>query len=100
MSKINTYYYLIIAVIALFGPNAIYLYGSITNPDLNLLALKNPVSLAFMIEAMMLLGIFLVYVYKRTKSYPQVGIYLVLSFLGSLAFSFPLFLYLNRSQKT
>ena len=91
---------LIFAITALLGPNALYLYALFTNPALNTAAFQNPVALAFMIEAMMLLGWFLYYVYTRTRSFVQVGIYLALSFLGSLAFSFPLFLYLQNRNDT
>lgn len=87
---------LIFAVVAFLGPNGLYLYALFTDPSLNQQALGNPVALAFMIEAMMLLGLFLWYVHRETRSLAQVGLYLLLSFAGSLAFSFPLFLYLRR----
>lgn len=86
---------LVFALLALVGPNGLYLYAFFTQPELNQAAMQNPVALAFMIEAMMLLALFLWYVYRVTRSWAQVGLYLVLTFLGSLAFSFPLFLYLR-----
>lgn len=86
---------LLFSILALLGPNGIYLYYSFFHPELNSAAVKNPIALAFMVEAMMLLGLFLFYVYRKTKSWPQVWLYLVLSFVGSLAFSFPFFLYRN-----
>jgi len=85
--------FLIIAVLALFGPNGLYLYFAITQPESNQAAMRNPIALAFMIEAMMLLGLFLWQVRRITCSWAQVGLYLLLSFVGSLAFSLPLFLY-------
>ena len=88
---------LVFAVLAFVGPNGLYLYSFFTNPALQDAAMQNGVALAFMIEAMMLLGLFLWYVYRRTQSWAQVGLYLFLSFLGSLAFSFPFFLY-RQSQ--
>ena len=81
------------ALLALLGPNGLYLYFAVTQPELNATALANPIALAFMIEAMMLLVLFLMYVFHRTRSWWQVTLYLVLAFLGSLAFSLPLFLY-------
>ncbi|EDY83757.1 hypothetical protein VDG1235_3384 [Verrucomicrobiia bacterium DG1235] len=84
---------LAVALLALVGPNGMYLYYAVTQPELNGEALRNPVSLAFMIEAMMLLGLFLWYVFLRTRSWVSVMAYLVLAFAGSLAFSFPMFLY-------
>lgn len=87
---------LTVALLALVGPNGLYLYYAFTHPELNRDALSNPVSLAFMVEAMMLLGLFLWYVYLNTRSWLRVIGYLALAFLGSLAFSFPLFLYRRR----
>lgn len=89
---------LVVAALALLGPNGLYLYTLLTRPELNDLALRNPIALAFMIEAMMLLALFLWYVRRRTGSWLQVLLYLALSFAGSLAFSFPLFLYLDSRK--
>lgn len=86
-----------VAILALVGPNGLYLYYAITQPELNQAALSNPISLAFMIEAMMLLGLFLWFVYLNTKSWARVALYLVLAFLGSLAFSLPIYLH-RRSR--
>lgn len=86
---------LLYSVIAFIGPNALYIYTTFTNPSLNLEAINNPIALVFMIEAMMLLSLFLIYVYIKTQSIKKVIHYLFLSFIGSLAFSLPLFLYLN-----
>ena len=83
---------LVVAVLALLGPNGLYLYYAVTQPELNQEAIRNPISLAFMIEAMMLLALFLWYVFRVTRSWVQVLIYLALAFLGSLAFSLPMFL--------
>jgi len=90
---------LFVSISALLGPNGIYIYSAIAKPELNLQALRNPIALAFIIEAMILLGLFLWYVFKQTKSWSKVLIYLVLSFVGSLAFSLPLFLYINNKNK-
>lgn len=87
--------YLIFAIIAFLVPNGLYLYFAITQPELNAEAMRNPIALAFMIEAMMLLGLFLVHVYRQTQSWVKVGLFLILSFIGSLAFSFPLYKYLE-----
>lgn len=86
---------LIFAIIALLVPNGLYLFYAVTQPELNTAAMRNPIALAFMIEAMMLLGMFLVHVYRQTQSWAKVGIYLALSFIGSLAFSFPLYKYME-----
>ena len=99
MSKKTGLILLFVSIAALLGPNGMYLYSAITNPELNQQAFQNPISLAFIIEAMMLLGLFLWYVFKETKSWSKVIIYLTLSFVGSLAFSLPLFLYAHNKNK-
>ena len=86
---------LLFAIAAALGPNALYLYALFSDPSLNAAAMDNPVAAAFMIEATMLLLLFLWYVYRSTGSFLQVIVYLALAFLGSLAFSFPLFLYMQ-----
>ncbi len=91
--------FLIAAIIAFVGPNGLYLHALFTNPTSNLEALNNPVALAFMIEAVILLILFIYYVFERTKSIKQVFLYLVLSFIGSLAFSLPLFIYLQHRRQ-
>ena len=92
--------FLILAILALVGPNGLYVYYAITAPELNQAALRNPIALAFMIEAMMLLGVFLWQVYRLTRSWIQVSLYLILSFVGSLAFSLPLFIYRQSKHGT
>ena len=84
---------LLFAIITLVGPNGMFLYYSITQPELLQAANSNPIALAFMIEAFMLLGLFLVYMWRKTKSVMQVLLYLGLSFIGSLAFSFAVYVY-------
>lgn len=91
---------LVVAILAFLGPNGMYLYFTVTQPELNQEALSNPISLAFMIEAMMLLGLFLWYVFRTTRSWLSVMLYLVLAFLGSLAFSLPLFMSRKSSSGT
>ncbi|MEM0967580.1 MAG: hypothetical protein AAGJ81_15640 [Verrucomicrobiota bacterium] len=94
----NPIVFLIVAILAFLGPNGLYLYFAITQPELNQAAIRNPIALAFMIEAMMLLVLFLWQVYRITRSWMQVGLYLILSFIGSLAFSFPFFVYRQKKH--
>ena len=67
----------------------------VDEPELLQHANANPVSLAFMIEAMMMMGLFLVYIWFSTRSVMQVVLFLALTFVGSLAFSFAVFVYAN-----
>ena len=58
----------------------------------------NPIALAFMIEAMMLLVVFLIYIWSKTKSVVQVALYLGLSFIGSLAFALGIFVFTQSGR--
>ena len=100
LSKQSRIALLIFAAIAFFGPNAVFLYYAFTQPALIQEANANPIALAFMIEAMMLMALFLVYLWFKTKSLGQVVLYLILTFIGSLAFSFVVFLYAYSKPKT
>ena len=90
---------LLFAIITLVGPNGMFLYYSITQPELLQAANSNPIALAFMIEAFMLLALFLVYMWRKTKSVMQVVLYLGLSFIGSLAFSFAVYVYVYSKPR-
>lgn len=85
--------YLIIGGLALLGPNALFLYYAMMQPELLMQAARNPVALAFMIEASMLLLLFLAQVWALTRSWSQALLYLGLAILGSLAFSLPVFIH-------
>ena len=99
LSKKSRHSLLLFALIALLGPNGLYLQTLLTNPELNDAAMKNPIALAFIIEAFMLFGLFLYFIFKKTGSWMKVYIYLFMTFCGSLAFSFPLFIYLESTQR-
>lgn len=90
---------LLFAIITLIGPNGLFLYYAITSPETLQEANANPIALAFMIEAFMLLGLFLVYIWRTTKSVMQVLLYLGLSFIGSLAFSFGIYLFKHSKSE-
>lgn len=61
---------------------------SLTQPELNSAAMRNPIALAFITEAFMLVAIFLGWVYHLTHSWSRMAIYFVLTMCGSLALSF------------
>lgn len=82
----------IVAAVGFFGLNGVFLYDAVLEPALVTDALQNPVSAVFVIEAflMMLLLAGLVWVSGLEK--PGWVAFIVLSILGSLAFSVPAFL--------
>ncbi len=79
----------IFSLIGLFGINGLFLYGVVFTPGFTVGVGTNPVALAFIIEAFVLLGLlcFLIRIYEL-RNPGWVG-FLVLSLVGSLAFSVP-----------
>lgn len=90
---------LLFALTAFIGPNGMFLYYSFAEPSLINEANANPIALVFMIEAFMLVGLFLGYIWIKTQSVAQVVLYFGLSMIGSLAFSFALFFYLHSKPQ-
>ncbi len=87
----------ILAALAICGfllPNGVFIYTLLFNPDAVRAALGNPISLAFITEAffLMFLGAWLL---RRIRVGSPSGLmFIVMSLLGSLAFSVPAMLYL------
>ena len=80
---------LAISIVGLTVPNGIFLYFTITSPDIYRAALQNPIALVFMAEAffLMLFAAFWIHRY-RLKAPGWLG-FILLSLVGSLAFSVP-----------
>ena len=86
-----------LAVLGFLGVNGAFLYG-LLQPGVLQQAMNNPVALAFMVEAMLLMGTL---AYLLTKW--QVGRlhwvwFILLSMLGSMAFALPVVLLWPRGQ--
>ena len=89
----------IFSLIGLVGINGLFLYAVMSTPVSSLGVGINPAALAFIIEAFVLLGLlcFLIRVYEL-RNPGWVG-FLVLSLVGSLAFSVPVSVLLwSRTQ--
>ena len=87
--------------LAVFGfvvVNGAFLYGLLT-PGVLAEALANPVALAFMVEAMLLLGALAYLLTKWRVSRLSWVWFIVLSMLGSMAFALPIVLLWPRSSK-
>lgn len=83
---------LAVALVGLVGPNGAFLCFSLAEPNLLDSFLSHPLALAFLAETvgLMLLGCWLL---RRTGAeIPTVLAFVLLSLLGSLLFSVPLFL--------
>jgi len=85
----------VVAAIGLLGLNGVFIYQAVVHPEVLTGAFENPVSMVFMLEAfvMVALGAWLI----RSLGLERPGwlAFVVLSFVGSLAFSVPMFLLMH-----
>ena len=84
-----------VAIVGLFGLNGVFVYYALFQPEVLAAAMRNPVSLVFMLEAFLMVAL-------AAWGIRLVGIerpgwlgFIVLSFAGGLAFSVPAFLLLH-----
>lgn len=92
-----------LAILATFGflvPNGIFVYASM-QADVLRVALSNPIALMFIIEALFLMALFAWLIHRSGNKYPGWQAFIILSVLGSMAFSVPAYLYLasRRARK-
>ena len=78
-----------VAAIGLFGINGLFLYAAIFRPEQMGEAQTNLFALAFILEAFVLLPLFCFLVAIAKLKSPGWFVFLVLSLVGSLAFSIP-----------
>jgi uncharacterized membrane protein YhaH (DUF805 family) len=87
--------------LALFGfvaVNGAFFYGMLFQPEALANALANPIALAFMLEAFVLLGVFAYLLTKWGVSRLHWGWFVFLWFLGSMAFALPVVLLWQRRR--
>jgi hypothetical protein len=85
-----------LAAVGMAGLNGVFLYGLVRQPQALRDAMTNPVSLAFLLEALVLTGV-LAYLLPRwgvTRLRPIA--FVALSLLGGLAFALPVALLWKR----
>lgn len=86
-----------LAALAVFGllvPNGVFIYFFATDPALLRAALTNPLSLVFILEAIFLMFLFAWLVGRMGLRRPSGLAFVMMSLVGSLAFSVPAVLYL------
>lgn len=88
-----------LAVFGFFAVNTAFLYGLLFEPDLLLAALTNPVSAAFVVEALVLMGVFAYLLTKWGVGRLRWWWFVVLSLLGSMAFALPIVLLWPRRPR-
>ena len=79
--------------LAIFGflvPNGCFVYFALTRPDLVEAAIRNPVAMVFMGEALLLMFLFAWLLKRAGTTSPGPWVFIALSLIGSLAFSVPL----------
>jgi len=88
----------VIAAVGFFGLNGVFLFYALLRPDVMAAALANPVSLVFILEAFLMTGFFAWLIATLGWRKPGWLAFVVLSMVGSLAFSVPAFLLLHLRQ--
>jgi hypothetical protein len=100
-SKCERFWLWCMAVFGFIGLNTVFIYGIFWQPQLLISAFTNPISLAFIVEAFLLMGV-LAYLLTRWKvGRLHWGWFVVLSLIGSMAFALPVvLLWPRRTPKT
>jgi hypothetical protein len=94
---------MILLLIALFGlvvPNGLFLYWLLYEYDGLASVAQNKLALAFMIDAFLALGLLAYYFAKKPIGRIKWYWFIVLSLLGGLGFSIPLYWWLNKRGAT
>jgi hypothetical protein len=100
LSKIQRVILWIVSAIGLFGINGLFLYAAIFRPEQMEEVHTNLFAMAFIIEAFVLLPLFCYLIAVAGFKSPGWKSFLVLSLVGSLAFSIPFsFLRWSRGSK-
>lgn len=89
----------LLAAIGAFGLNGVFLFYALIHPDVMMAALGNPVSLVFILEAFLMMGLLAWMIGKAGLTAPGWRLFVVLSIVGSLAFSVPAFLLLHLRKR-
>ena len=85
-----------LGVFGFFGVNGAFAYGLLFQPDALTAALTNPLAAAFMVEALVLVGVFAYLFDLWGASRLGWGWFVFLSLLGSIAFAIPVVLLFPR----
>ena len=84
------------ALIGLVMLNGVFLWAVATRPDLVTNAMTNPVSAAFIVEALLLTGLVAYFLHRLELTRLSWPVVIVLSLAGGLLFALPLALLFER----
>src|SRR5262245_20425354 len=85
-----------LAVVTGLGLNGVFLYGSAANPGAMRQAMTNPISAAFIVEALLLMVVLAYLLGKWGVTRVPMSGFIVLSLVGGLAFALPVALLWRR----
>ena len=95
-TKTERFWLAALGVFGFFVVNGAFVYGMVFQPDAMTAAWTNPLAAAFMVEALVLVGVF-AYLFQRWGvSRRGWGWFVLLSLLGSMAFAIPVVLLFPR----
>ena len=89
-----------LGLVGLVGLNGAFLYGLVRDPDALRAAMTNPVAAAFIVEALVLAGVFAYLLTRWGVSRLHWGWFVGLSLIGGIAFALPVVLLWPRSRAT
>lgn len=81
-----------LSALSFFVLNIAFIYGLFFSPDALVSALTNPIAVAFILEAFLLMAAFAYLLTKWGKSQLHWGWFITLSLLGGMAFALPVVL--------
>lgn len=87
---------LLIALFGLVVPNGLFVYWAFVEADGLASWVENRLAVAFMLDALMAVGLLAWLFATRPPGPVRWGWFVVLSFVGGLGFSIPFYLWLNR----
>ena len=101
-SKHERFWLWFLALLGFLIINLAFIYGLLFLPEAMLMAVTNPISAAFILEAFLLMGAFAYLLSKWGVSQLHWGWFIGLSLLGSMAFALPVVLLwpkkINRAE--
>lgn len=86
----------VLAVVGFVGVNGAFIYGLLFEPSALKSALTNPISAAFVVEALILVGVWAYLLRKWRVTRIAWGWFVLLSVIGSMAFALPVALLWRR----
>ena len=98
-SRFERFWLWALGIFGFVGVNGAFAYGMLLDPDALGAALTNPVAAAFIVVALVLVGVFAYLFSKWGVSRLAWGWFVFLSFLGSMAFAIPIVLLFPRRRR-